>query len=102
MNIIGKIVARITHLIKGPMTHEEVTHALTMAEARKSERLAWQTSVVDLLKLLDLDSSLNARKQLADELAFEGTFTGSAEDNGALHELVMDDIAKRYTKIPKA
>lgn len=99
-SIIGKIVGAIERLIQGPMTAAEVQLRLNNLAATKTERLAWQTSVVDLLKLLDLDSSMNARRMLADELAFEGHFNGSAEDNAVLHEMVMEDIARRYTKIP--
>lgn len=99
-SIIGKVIGAIERLIQGPMTSTEVQTSLNKLAATKTERLAWQTSVVDLLKLLDLDSSLNARRMLADELAFEGDFSGSAKDNEALHELVMEDIARRYTKIP--
>ena len=49
----------------------------------------WRTSVVDLLKLLDLDSSLNARKELANELNVRVGADGSAEQNIALHKAVM-------------
>uniref|UniRef100_UPI0013D4836B DUF3597 family protein n=2 Tax=Pseudomonadota TaxID=1224 RepID=UPI0013D4836B len=49
----------------------------------------YQTSIVDLLKLLDLDSSLDARKQLAEELDVHAGDDGTAEQNIALHQAVM-------------
>ena len=53
----------------------------------------WRTSIVDLLKLLDLDSSLAARKQLASELNVQAAPDGSAEQNMALHKAVMRKLA---------
>ena len=59
-----------------------------------------QTSIVDLLKLLDLDSSLDARKQLADELNVHAGADGSAEENIALHKAVMEKLAENGGVVP--
>ncbi|USI73779.1 DUF3597 domain-containing protein [Sphingomonas morindae] len=60
----------------------------------------WRTSIVDLLKLLDLDSSLTARKALADELNVHVGADGSAEENIALHKAVMRKLAENGGKVP--
>lgn len=60
----------------------------------------YQTSIVDLLKLLDLDSSLAARKQLADELDVHVAADGSAEENIALHKAVMAKLAENGGVVP--
>ena len=60
----------------------------------------WQTSIVDLLKLLDLDSSLAARKDLADELGVHVGADGTAEENIALHKAVMTKLAENGGKVP--
>lgn len=60
----------------------------------------YQKSIVDLLKLLDLDSSLAARKELADELGVHVAADGSAEQNIALHRAVMDSLAKNGGVVP--
>ncbi len=60
----------------------------------------WQTSIVDLLKLLDLDSSLAARKDLANELNIHVGADGTAEENIALHKAVMAKLAQNGGKVP--
>lgn len=60
----------------------------------------YQSSIVDLLKLLDLDSSLSARKQLAEELGVHAGADGSAEENIALHRAVMDKLAENGGVVP--
>ena len=60
----------------------------------------WRTSIVDLLKLLDLDSSLDARKELAVELGVNAGAHGSAEQNIALHKAVMRKLAENGGKVP--
>lgn len=60
----------------------------------------YQSSIVDLLKLLDLDSSLDARKQLANELNVHVGADGSAEENIALHKAVMDKLAENGGVVP--
>jgi Domain of unknown function (DUF3597) len=62
----------------------------------------WQTSIVDLLKLLDLDPSLSARKELAQELGVHAGADGSAEENIALHKAVMQKLAENGGKVPES
>lgn len=60
----------------------------------------WRESIVDLLKMLDMDSSLEARKELAQELGVNAGAHGSAEQNIALHKAVMRKIAENGGKVP--
>lgn len=60
----------------------------------------YQSSIVDLLKLLDLDSSLAARKELAEELGVHAGDHGSAEQNIALHKAVMAELEKNGGVVP--
>jgi len=60
----------------------------------------YKTSIVDLLKLLDLDSSLDARKELAEELNVHAGEHGSAEQNIALHRAVMQKLAENGGIVP--
>lgn len=60
----------------------------------------YQSSIVDLLKLLDLDSSLSARKELADELGVHAGADGTAEQNIALHKAVMAKLAENGGVVP--
>ncbi len=78
----------------------DVQAVLTQAAANKGGGGNWQTSIVDLLKLLDLDSSLAARKELANELNVHVGADGSAEQNIALHKAVMAKIAENGGKVP--
>jgi hypothetical protein len=70
--------------------------------AKNPQKLNWKTSIVDLLKLLDLDSSAAARKELADELHAPDRFVdGSAEMNTWLHKAVLRRLADHGGNIPK-
>lgn len=60
----------------------------------------YKTSIVDLLKLLDLDSGLEARKELAEELNVHAGEHGSAEQNIALHKAVMQKLAENGGIVP--
>ena len=80
-------------------TPVDVEAILTQMAAGKGGGGNWKTSIVDLLKLLDLDSSLNARKELATELNVPGE-DGSAEKNMALHKAVMQKLAENGGKVP--
>ncbi|MGZ5848148.1 MAG: DUF3597 domain-containing protein, partial [Ramlibacter sp.] len=64
------------------------------------QKLNWRTSIVDLMKLLDLDSSLQARKDLADELHYTGDKNDSASMNIWLHKQVMKKLAENGGKVP--
>ena len=73
---------------------------LTQLASKKGGGGNWRTSVVDLLKLLDLDSSLDARKQLATELNVHAGADGSAEQNIALQKALMAKVAENGGKVP--
>lgn len=72
----------------------------TMAAMKSDGGGNYRSSIVDLLKLLDLDSSLTARKELADELGVRAGADGSAEQNIALHKAVMDKLAANGGIVP--
>lgn len=81
-------------------TAVDVEAVLTQLAAAKGGGGNWQSSIVDLLKLLDLDSSLDARKELAQELNVHAGADGSAEQNIALHKAVMRQLAANGGKVP--
>ena len=70
------------------------------AAAHKGEKLEWRTSIVDLMKALDIDSSLAARKDLARELGYSGDTNDSATMNVWLHKQVMSKLAANGGKLP--
>lgn len=70
------------------------------AAAHKGEKLEWRTSIVDLMKALDVDSSLAARKDLAKELGYTGDMNDSATMNVWLHKQVMSKLAANGGKLP--
>jgi Domain of unknown function (DUF3597) len=83
-----------------PMTRAEVDGMIAKLAAGQKEKYNWQQSIVDLMKLLNLDSSLNARKELAHELGYTGALDGSAEMNVWLHKQVMTKLAESGGKVP--
>ena len=73
-----------------PMTRDQVDAMIQkVADTTGRKDYNWKQSIVDLMKLLNLDSSLTARKQLAQELGYTGKLDGSAEMNVWLHKEVM-------------
>ena len=66
----------------------------------KGEKLEWRTSIVDLMKALDIDSSFAARKELAKELGYTGDSNDSASMNIWLHKQVMTKLAANGGKLP--
>ncbi len=78
----------------------DVAPILDKAVAAKGEKLEWRTSIVDLMKALDIDSSLGARKELAKELKYEGDTNDSAKMNIWLHKQVMTKLAANGGKLP--
>ena len=79
----------------------DVEQVLTgIAQSKGNPNLNWRTSIVDLMKLLDLDSSLDNRKELATELGYQGAKDGSAEMNIWLHKAVMRELAKNGGTVP--
>jgi hypothetical protein len=79
----------------------DVADVLTKLAAEKKEKLDWRHSIVDLMKLLDLDSSLSARKELAQELRYSGNMNDSAAMNVWLHKQVMQKLAENGGKVPE-
>jgi Domain of unknown function (DUF3597) len=77
----------------------DVEAILTEAADDHAEDLNWRTSIVDLMKLLDIDSSYANRKELAEELGNDD-YEGSAEDNILLHRQVMQALAENGGKVP--
>lgn len=71
-----------------------------IAASKGNPDLNYKTSIVDLMKLLGLDSSLENRKELATELGYTGATDGSAEMNIWLHKAVMRELAKNGGKVP--
>jgi hypothetical protein len=67
---------------------------------KSAETLNWRTSIVDLLKLVHLDSSLQSRKELAQELHYTGDMSDSASMNIWLHRQVMNKLAANGGKVP--
>jgi Domain of unknown function (DUF3597) len=83
-----------------PAQTVDVAAIVDKAAAAKGEKLAWRTSIVDLMKALDLDSSLAARKQLAKELNYTGDTNDSATMNVWLHKQIMAKLAANGGKLP--
>lgn len=78
----------------------DVEAVLTQLAGNKGGGGNWRTSIVDLLKLLDMDSSLSARKELASEIDVHAGADGTAEQNIALHKAVMQKLAENGGKVP--
>ncbi|KTD51447.1 hypothetical protein Lqui_0291 [Legionella quinlivanii] len=119
MSIFGSIVSAIfgtakaaTAVVTGgntaaapsnpkPMTRAEVEAMIqNVADTTGRKDYNWKQSIVDLMKLLNLDSSLSARKQLAQELGYTGALDGSAEMNVWLHKQVMIKLAESGGVVP--
>ena len=83
-----------------PAAAVDVTAIMDGLAAQSSERLDWRRSIVDLMKLLNLDSSLAARKELAQELSYTGDMNDSASMNIWLHKQVMTKLAENGGKVP--
>ena|ERR1700722_19333606 len=83
-----------------PAATVDVAPILDKAVAAKHEKLEWRTSIVDLMKALDIDSSLSARKDLAHELGYTGDTNDSATMNIWLHKQVMAKLAANGGKLP--
>jgi hypothetical protein len=78
----------------------DVAPILDQAVKAKGEKLEWRTSIVDLMKALDIDSRFAARKELAKELGYTGDSNDSASMNIWLHKQVMTKLAANGGKLP--
>jgi 3-oxoacyl-ACP reductase-like protein len=85
-----------------PISKADVEAIIAKIEAERGVKYNWRQSIVDLMKLLDLDSSLAARKELAQELGYKGALDGSAEMNVWLHKQVMEKLAEGGGKVPES
>ena len=83
---------------QAPVDVEQVL--ANIAREKGNPDLNYKTSIVDLLKLLGIDSSLDNRKELATELGYTGDKDGSAEMNIWLHKAVMQQLATHGGKVP--
>src|SRR5262245_7237127 len=83
-----------------PPAAVDVEAVLTQLASQNKEKLDWRKSIVDLMKLLNLDSSLSARKELAKELNYSGDTNDSASMNVWLHKQVMVKLAENGGKVP--
>ena len=83
-----------------PAPTSEVDVERNLSEIGEGKNLNWRTSIVDLMKLLNIDSSLENRKELARELGYTGDLDGSAEMNIWLHKATMRELAKNGGKVP--
>ena len=82
------------------MSEVDVEVILANLARQKGGNSNWRTSIVDLLKVLDFDSSLTARKELASELNVHAGADGSADQNTALHRAVMHKLEENGGKVP--
>ncbi len=99
--MLKDILAAIFRITWG-LTPDAAAKELDAVASKRSGKLDWRHSIVDLLKLLDMDASLGARQILAKEMGRVGTFSGTADDNIWLHGEVMKAIGQREIDIPKA
>ena len=83
-----------------PMSNVDVEAVLSKLAAETKEKLDWRKSIVDLMKLLKLDSSFGARKELAKELGYSGDSNDSASMNIWLNKQVMQKLAANGGKVP--
>jgi hypothetical protein len=83
-----------------PISQADVQGVLEKLAANQGEKLDWKSSIVDLMKLLKLDSSFSARKQLAKDLNYTGDTNDSAKMNIWLHAQVMQKLAASGGKVP--
>ena len=83
-----------------PAVLEEIDVETRLDALPGADNLNWRTSIVDLMKLIGVDSSYDNRKQLAEELG-NTSYEGSAEDNIKLHRQTMQELAKNGGKVPK-
>jgi hypothetical protein len=84
----------------GPQSQVDVAANLDAMAASNREKLDWRHSIVDLMKLVGMDSSLSARKALADDLNYTGDKNDSAKMNMWLHKEVMRKLAENGGKVP--
>jgi len=85
-----------------PLTQDQVEEMIKKVADSQDENYDWKVSIVDLMKLLKLDSGLRARKKLAQELGYRGKLTGSPEMNIWLHKHVLQKLAESGGVVPES
>lgn len=110
MSILGNIMSAIfgtkavaadgTVTPAGNAPAVDIEALMSKLAAESKEKLNWRVSIVDLMKLLKLDSSFNARKQLAKDLNYTGDTNDSATMNIWLHKQVLQKVAANGGKVP--
>lgn len=95
--VVETVIAEATPAVPADF---DVTGYLNELRGQTKEKLDWTVSIVDLMKLVGMDSSLSARKELAKELNYDGDTSDSAKMNIWLHKQVMQQIAKNGGKLP--
>src|ERR1041385_2905601 len=93
--------ATATAVAAPPAPAVDVAAILNGLAAKNQERLDWKSSIVDLMKLVGMDSSLSARKELAKDLHYTGDTNDSASMNVWLHQEVLRQLANNGGKVPK-
>ena len=83
-----------------PMEQVDVEAILTQMSSGAGQKLNWRTSIVDLMKLLGMESSFAERSELAKELGYTGSTSDSAAMNIWLHKQVMKKLAENGGKVP--
>ena len=93
-------VAAAQPVATAPVKQVDVAAVLNAMAAKNSEKLDWKHSIVDLMKLVGMDSSLSARKELATDLHYTGDQNDSASMNIWLHKEVLKKLAENGGKVP--
>jgi hypothetical protein len=96
----GKAATETSATATATMEPVDVDAVLTAMAAKNTQKLNWRTSIVDLMKLVGMESTLAERKELATELGYTGAKDGSAEMNIWLHKAVMKKLAENGGKVP--
>jgi hypothetical protein len=95
----GQAMPQMSPQAQAQQPQVDVDDVLADLAAKNGEKLNYQSSIVDLMKLLGLDASLSNRKELAEELGYTGARDGSAEMNIWLHKRVMQELEKNGGKV---
>jgi hypothetical protein len=96
----GGVVKTAAATSAAPAAVVDVAAIMDAAVKKNGQKLDWRHSIVDMMKALDLDSSLAARKELADELNYTGDKNDSAKMNVWLHKALMKALAENGGKVP--
>lgn len=92
-SLLRQILNAIVTAIENPNSPREIDASLDAMARDNPEKLDWRHSIVDLMKLVGMDSSVQARDELALELGYTGVLNGSAEMNQFMHDKLMREIS---------